>query len=46
VLRKADGEHRLAQGAMALVLADELHQFGNAGDTDFSFVCLVPNPHA
>ena len=46
VLRKADGEHQLAEGAMALVLPDELHQFRNAGDTDFSFVCLVPNRYA
>jgi quercetin dioxygenase-like cupin family protein len=46
VLRRADGEHPLAPGAMALVRPDELHQFRNAGDTDFSFVCLVPNRYA
>ena len=46
LLRKADGEHRLGEGAMALVLPNELHQFRNAGDTDFSFVCLVPNGYA
>lgn len=46
VLRKADGEHALTAGAMALVLPDELHQFRNAGDDPFSFVCLVPNSYA
>jgi quercetin dioxygenase-like cupin family protein len=46
VLCKADGEHALSPGAMALVLPNELHQFRNAGNTDFSFVCLVPNGYA
>ncbi len=46
VLRQADGEHLLEPGAMALVLPDEMHQFRNTGDTDFSFVCLVPNDYA
>lgn len=46
VLRRADGEHPLATGAMALVLPDELHQFRNTGAMDFSFVCLVPNSYA
>lgn len=46
VLRKGDGQHELSEGAMALVLPNELHQFRNTGDTDFSFVCLVPNGYA
>ena len=46
VLRKADGEHVLGPGAMALVPGGEMHQFRNDGDTDFSFVCLVPNSYA
>lgn len=46
VLRKADGEHALSKGAMALIPPDEMHQFRNAGDTDFSLVCLVPNSYA
>ena len=45
-LRRVDGEEQLTLGAVALVPADELHQFRNTGDTDFSFVCLVPNSHA
>lgn len=48
VLRRADGLEplTLAPGAMALVSPDEMHQFRNTGDTDFSFVCLVPNSYA
>jgi quercetin dioxygenase-like cupin family protein len=48
MLRQADGERpmALAPGAMALVAPDEMHQFKNTGDTDFSFVCLVPNSYA
>lgn len=46
VLRTSDGERALTAGAMALVLPDELHQFRNTGETDFSFVCLVPNRYA
>ncbi|MBN1607085.1 MAG: cupin domain-containing protein [Polyangiaceae bacterium] len=46
VLHTSDGEHALTAGAMALVLPDELHQFRNTGETDFSFVCLVPNRYA
>ena len=46
VLRKADGEHELSPGAMALIPGGELHQFRNDGETDFSFVCLVPNSYA
>ncbi len=46
VLRKDGGEHALVPGSMALVLPDELHQFRNDGDTEFSFVCLVPNSYA
>jgi len=46
VLRRADGESPLTTGAVALVLPDEMHQFKNSGDTNFSFVCLVPNSYA
>jgi quercetin dioxygenase-like cupin family protein len=46
VLRTEDGDVPLAPGAVALVRPDEVHQFRNAGDTPFSFVCLVPNAYA
>ena len=46
VLRTEAGDVPLAPGAMVLVRPDELHQFRNAGDAPFSFVCLVPNAYA
>ncbi len=46
VLHQDDRDHPLVPGAMALVLPDEMHQFKNTGDTNFSFVCLVPNSYA
>jgi len=47
-LRVADSEQPVAltPGAMALVPPDEMHQFRNTGDSDFSIVCLVPNDYA
>ncbi len=38
-----DGEEKtVAPGDTAYVKGGELHQFKNAGEEDFSFICIVP----
>ncbi|MDC7220666.1 MAG: cupin domain-containing protein [Spirochaetales bacterium] len=38
-----DGKEQTVQpGDTAYVKGGELHQFQNAGDEDFSFICIVP----
>lgn len=39
-----DGKlHELSAGSYAYVPANELHQFANAGDEPFQFMCIVPD---
>ena len=41
-----DGKTRpVAAGDFALVAPDELHQFRNAGDEPFVFICAVPKEY-
>jgi quercetin dioxygenase-like cupin family protein len=38
-----DGEEKLVEiGDTAYIKGDEKHQFKNAGDEEFSFICIVP----
>lgn len=42
-----DGEERAVKaGDTAFVPGGELHQFRNAGDEDFAFMCIVPEEGA
>ncbi len=41
----AEGPRPLAAGDFVLVPPDERHQFRNAGDGPFAFVCLVPRAY-
>ena len=42
VLQIEDREHAVQAGSYAYVPADKLHQFRNAGDGMFRFICIVP----
>ena len=45
-LHDADGKaRRLNQGDFAFVAPDETHQFRNAGDVPFVFICAVPKQY-
>ncbi len=35
-------DHALVEGSFAYVPAGATHQFSNAGDTAFAFLCIVP----
>ena len=46
VLVDPDGAERpLEAGDFAMVAPDELHQFRNAGDEPFRFICAVPKEY-
>jgi quercetin dioxygenase-like cupin family protein len=38
------GETPISAGSVLLVEGDEMHQFRNAGDGVFRFICLIPWP--
>ena len=40
--RSADETHAVEPGDFAFVPPDEEHQFVNAGDVAFEFLCIVP----
>jgi quercetin dioxygenase-like cupin family protein len=45
-LRDDDGKvHRLSSGDFAFVAPHETHQFCNAGDDAFVFICVVPKQY-
>ena len=35
--------HEVAEGDFAFVPPNTMHQFKNAGDGEFAFICIVPN---
>ena len=46
VVTGGDVECPIAAGDVIFMPADEVHQFRNAGDQPFRFLCLVPNTAA
>lgn len=42
ILQIEDREHVVEAGSYAYVPADKLHQFKNAGEGMFRFICIVP----
>lgn len=43
-INSKDGPKVLEKGSVALVMPGEEHQFENTGDTDFKFLCIIPDP--
>jgi mannose-6-phosphate isomerase-like protein (cupin superfamily) len=43
VVLEGDQQHPLQRGDVVYVRPGELHQFRNAGQVPFKFLCLVPN---
>ncbi len=42
ILKVNEQEHPIEPGYVAYVPPDALHQFLNAGDSDFVFLCIIP----
>lgn len=42
-LQIGDQVHELSEKDMAVVPGDTMHQFSNPYDTDFEFICIIPN---
>ena len=40
---EGDQVHQLQTGSVAMILPNVIHQFRNAGDGKFRFMCLIPN---
>jgi quercetin dioxygenase-like cupin family protein len=44
VAKSEQGDRQCRPGDVVFVPANERHQFVNAGDTPFEFICLIPAP--
>jgi len=42
IARRRDGQSRVGPGSFVYVPPDEEHNFENAGDEPFSFLCVIP----
>ena len=42
ILHKAGTDHQVSSGSVAYVPPGTEHQFKNAGNEDFAFICIVP----
>jgi len=42
-VRQKDGEREVEPGSFVYVPGDEEHNFANAGDTPFTFLCVIPS---
>lgn len=44
VVKSDQGDRRCLPGDVVWIPANEKHQFQNAGDATFEFICLIPAP--